>query len=101
MPNMTPFEDSRSIFEAFVSINTISDGLLAELGLVTLWIVLLMVLLGKGNTPAESFMGATGSLSIITLMFMSIGLIGMIWFVGFTVLFALTAIGVYLRNKVG
>ncbi len=100
MPNMTPFEESRSLFEAYEAVNTISDGILTELGLVSLWVVLFMVLLGRGNTPAESFMAASGALNIISVLFLMVGLLGMQWVVGFTLLFALSAVGVYLRNKV-
>ena len=99
MPNMTPIEDARSVFEVYRAMNTISDGLLTQLGLVSFWTVLFMVLLGRGNTPAESFMAASGAVSIVSLLFLAIGLLGMVWFVGFSLLFALSAVGVYLRNK--
>ena len=58
-----------------------------------------MVLLGKGNTPAESFLAASGATTILSLLFLTIGLLGMQWVVALTLLFGFSAVGVYLRNK--
>lgn len=102
--NMTEFEASRNLIEAFAATNALSGEWLVNLGLIVFGAVMLAVLSYRNPMP-ESFVAATGTVTILSLMLLAVkvstgvSLTSLPWVVGFTLLFALSAVGLYLRNK--
>lgn len=48
--NMTAFENSNDLSELFGATNTLSDGILVNFGLITVWTIIFFVLL-RNNPP--------------------------------------------------
>lgn len=96
--NMSGFENSNNILESTVAINTASNNLLVMAFLVVLFLVLLIRLM-RNNPGPEAFTASSGVCTLIALMFLAADLVAYQWVIGFSLLFALGAVGVYLRNK--
>lgn len=96
--NMTAFENSNDLSELFGATNTLSDGILVNFGLITVWTIIFFVLL-RNNPPAESFAASSGAVTVFALVFLALDMINIVWVIGFSMLFALSAVGLYLRNK--
>lgn len=96
--NMTAFENSTNIFEMFSAINTASSNWLSYLFLIGLFVIMLITLL-RNNPPAESFTGASAISTIVSLLFLLASLINIVWVIGFTLLFSMSAVSLYLTNK--
>lgn len=96
--NMTAFENSTNIYDMFVAVNSASSNLLSYMFLIGLFVIMLITLL-RTNPPAESFTGASTIATIVSLLFLLGDLINIVWVIGFTILFATSAISLYLTNK--
>lgn len=96
--NMTAFETCTSLFCSFQAVNTLSTGILVNFGLITLFVILLLVLM-RYNPPAESFTASSGAVAVVSLLCLALDLLDVVWVIGFTMLFAISAVGLYLRNK--
>lgn len=96
--NMTAFENSTNIYDMFVAVNTASSNALSYMFLIGLFVIMLITLL-RNNPPAESFTGASTIATVISLLFLLGGLINIVWVIGFTALFATSAVSLYLTNK--
>lgn len=96
--NMTAFEGTNNIWGMFGAVNTLSDNWLSYLFLIGLFIVMLITLL-RSNPPAEAFTGASSVSVVISLLFLLANLINVVWVIGFTLLFASSAVGLYVANK--
>lgn len=96
--NMTAFGNSSNIYEMYAAINTASENWLSYLFLIGLYVIMVITLL-RNNPPPESFTSASAVASIISLLFLMGGMINVVWVVGFTLIFALSAISLYLTNK--
>lgn len=96
--NMTAFENSTNIAEMFAAVNTASGNWLSYLFLIGLFVVILITLL-RNNPPAESFTAASTVSSVVSLLFLLANLVNIKWVVGFTLLFALSAVSLYLTNR--
>ena len=96
--NMTAFENSTNVFQMFEAVNTASENWLSYLFLIGLFIIMLITLL-RNNPPAESFTGASTLATVVSLLFLMGNLINIVWVIGFTILFAGSAVSLYLTNK--
>lgn len=96
--NMSAFSNSNNIYDMFAAINTASENWLSYLFLIGLFVIMTITLL-RNNPPAESFTGASAISTVISLFFLLASLINIVWVVGFTLIFALSAISLYLTNK--
>ena len=96
--NMTDFGNSSNIYDMFVAVNTAADNWLSYMFLIGLFVIMLITLL-RNNPPPEAFTAASGLCSIVSLLFLLGGLINIVWVVGFTLLFAGSAVSLYLTNK--
>lgn len=96
--NMTAFENSTNIFDMFAAVNTASENWLSYLFLIGLFIIMTITLL-RNNPPAESMTGASAIATVISLLFLLGNLINIVWVIGFTLLFAGSAVSLYLTNK--
>lgn len=96
--NMTAFQASQNVYQQFVAINDISGNLLVGLTLFSLFIILVMRL-QHNNPPAESFTSAAAVCSLLSLFFLAIDLIGIIWVIGFTLTFAISGVALYIQNR--
>lgn len=100
MYNMTGFENSNNILDSTIAINSASNNLLAMSFLVVLFLVLLIRLM-RNNPGPEAFTTASLVCTLICLMFLAAGLVDYKWLIGFTLMTAIGAVGIYLRNKSG
>lgn len=96
--NMTAFESSTNILGQFAAVNALSGNLLVILALLSLFLVLVVRLIAK-NPPAESFTAASAVCTILSLAFVIADLCGIIWVIGFGMVFAVSATAMYLNNK--
>lgn len=96
--NMTAFENSTNVYEMFSAINTASGNWLSYMFLIGVFVVILVTLL-RSNPPAESFTAASTIASVMSLLFLLGDLINITWVIGFTLLFAISAVSLYLTNK--
>ena len=96
--NMTAFENSTNIYDMFSAVSIASDNWLSYMVLIGLFVVMLITLL-RSNPPAESFTGASTISAVVSLLFLIAGLINITWVIGFTLLFCLSAVSLYLTNK--
>lgn len=96
--NMTAFENSNNVAESVLAINAASDNLLVMSFMMVLFVIVFVRLL-RNNPPAESFVAASAVGTILSLVFLAGNLLSYKWVVGFSLLFAIGAVGVYLRNK--
>lgn len=96
--NMTEFNNAANPFEMLLWANQQTSYFLGPGILVALFAILFMVLL-RVAPPPESFAAASGMTAIMSLAFLAAGLVGVFWTVGFGMLFALSAVGLYLATK--
>ena len=96
--NMTDFETAYNLYDVFRITNSLSDNLLVNGGLLVVWVVLFFALNARNPAP-ESFLAASGALTIISLIFLAMELTSLVWVIGFMLMFAMSAVGAYLRNK--
>jgi len=95
--NMTGVENATSILGVFQGVNTASGGILAYMGLCSIFLILLFGLL-RNNPVPESFTAASTVTTLVTLIFLYLELVTVAWLIGFTVLWAVSAISLY-RSK--
>lgn len=96
--NMTAFENSTNIYGMFSAVNDASGNWLSYLVLIGLFVVMLITLL-RSNPPAESFTGASTLCTVFSVLFLLADLVDVVWVIGFTLLFSLSAVSLYLTNK--
>lgn len=96
--NMTAFGNSSNVYDMFVAVNTSSENWLSYFFIIGVFIVLLVNLLRR-NPPSESFVAASGATTLLCLLFLIGDLINVVWVVGFTLIFALSAVSLYITNK--
>ena len=96
--NMSAFENSSNIYDMYAAVNTASENWLSYLFLLGLFVILVITLL-RSNPPAESFTAASTVATVVSLLFLLGNLINVVWVVGFTLVFALSAVSLYLTNK--
>lgn len=97
--NMSAVTDSLHIFDIFVAVDTASGHLLGWLTLVSLFVIILVSLL-RQNEAAESIAAASLVCALVSLLFLSAGIINIIWVIGFTALFGFSAAKMYAKNYV-
>lgn len=96
--NMTNFTEAGNVYDMFVAVNSASENWLSYLFLIGLFVIMVITLL-RSNPPAESFTAAAAISTIVSIMFLIGDLINVVWVIGFTIIFALTAVSLYLTNK--
>lgn len=96
--NMTPFSTANNPYLMFEAVNTASDNWLSYLVLIATFVILLMTLMRR-NPPAESLTSASAVCTVLSLFLVLANLINTVWVVGFTLIFGLSAIGLYITNK--
>jgi len=96
--NMTNFSASNNVLDLGISINEASGNWLSYGILSALFIVLLMTLIRNNNPTPEAFFGSSTICVIVSLLFLTAGLINIVWVVGFTFIWALSAISLYVNK---
>jgi len=96
--NMSAFGNATNIYDMYIAVNTASSNWLSYMFLIGLFVIMLITLL-RINPPAESFTGASALCTIISLFFLLGDMINIVWVVGFTLIFAGSAVSLYLTNK--
>jgi len=95
--NMSGVASATSILGVFQGVNDASGGILAWISLVSIFLIFLFGLL-RNNPVPESFTAASTVTTLITLIYVYLELVNSAWLIGFTVLWAVSAISLY-RSK--
>lgn len=96
--NMTAFEAANNTLQQFSAVNELSGNLLVTLALLSLFVVLVIRMI-RSNPPAESFTAAGAVCAISALGFFAADLAPLLWFLGFTIVTAISGTAMYLNNK--
>lgn len=96
--NMTAFGSADNVLEMAVAVNTSSNGLIGIFAIISVFVILLIALMRR-NPSAESFLSASGVTAVWSLFLFGVGLVGIEYFVGTTLIFAFSAAGIYINNK--
>lgn len=96
--NMTAFGNATNILDMTLAVNDASSGLIGILAVVSIFIILLMNLL-RNTPPPEAVFASSFVACIFSLIFVTIGLLGMTWFIGSVVVLALSGGALYLVNR--
>lgn len=97
--NMSAFEESTNILDMTAAVNTQSTNLLVFGFLACCWFFLVALLIYKKNPPLESVTASSLTMMLISLMFLATSLIGIEWIIGFALLTAAGATGLYLEKN--
>lgn len=97
MTNMTGMNNLTSFSRVVDSVNTATSGLAGLLVLISLFVVVFVMLL-RNNQPQESFLAASAVTTIASLLMLAGGFASIIYVVGFMLLFAISAIALYLNK---
>jgi hypothetical protein len=100
MYNMTAIEQSNNLAQVGVGVNTASGGLLGITFLIALFVILFILLIRRNPAP-ESLAAASGVSTVVALIMLAAQLITMPWLIGASLMFAMSSVGLYLRNKIG
>lgn len=98
--NMTSFGGSTNILSLFSSVDSASGNLVFPLMLITIGVVLFVILLRR-SPPQESLVAASTVTTIIALFLLAAGAVSILWVVGFTVLWAVGGIALYIAKQGG
>lgn len=96
--NMSNITGANNIAEIFIGMNIQSSGLIGTLSLLVLTVIFLMTLL-RFNPPAESFTATAGVMTVISLMFLAMGLTDIVWTIGYGLLLSVSAVALYLQKN--
>ncbi len=94
---MTNFTAADNIFEVYEAINISSGNLLVYMSLISIFVILLMSLLRK-NPPPESFVASSAATTMVSLIFLGMGLLDIVWVIGFGSIFATSAVFLYIKT---
>jgi hypothetical protein len=97
MTNMTGMNNLTSFSRVVDSVNTATNGIAGLLVLISLFVVIFVMLL-RNNQPQESFLAASAVTTIASLLMLAGGFASIIYVVGFMLLFAISAIALYLNR---
>ena len=81
------------------NVNEASGGLVASLALLSIFFIILVGLM-RQNPPPESFLAASTVSTIVSLIFLFVELVSIIWVIGFTLIWSASAIALYRSNSV-
>lgn len=96
--NMSAVEVCTTLLCTVKEINLLSDGIIINGGLLVFALILFFLLLTRNPLP-ESIVATSGATTVIALLFLAGGMLSKEWLLVYTLVFAMSAIGVYLRNK--
>lgn len=98
--NMSGVETADNIAEIFLGVNTATQGYyvtLSGLVLMAVFMILLVILL-RYQPAAESVLASSAVCTIAGLLFFAMGALSALWVVGFGIIFAISAVGVFLKR---
>ena len=93
--NMTGMAAANNLYEVFAAVNTASGGLFGNMALITIFIGVLSMTMLRQNPPPESFFLAGSVTAVASLIFVYVDLVGIVWFIGSTIVMAISAIALY------
>lgn len=97
--NLTAVGNATNVLDFFSGVDTASGGLLGSLTLLSIFLILLFGLL-RNNPVPESFTAASTVTVLVSLVFMYLNISSVVWVIGFTVVWAMSAIALYKSNSV-
>lgn len=99
--NMSAIESANHIGGMAVGVDTATGGLFFPMTCITVLGIVLLVLV-KGRKPiAESFFAASSVSTIYTMLLVAGEFMNEVWIVGFGLVWALSGVALYLKNKAG
>ena len=97
MTNMTGMENLTSIGKLVVAVDNASGNWASILILISLFIVVFVGLL-RSNAPAESILASSTVTALASWLLLGGGFIDVVWVVGFTLIWGISAIALYLNR---
>ena len=97
--NMTAISNTTSVLGLYTAANTASGSLIGAFSIVAIFTILLFSLI-RFNPVPESFTAASVATMIVTLIFLYIELVTIVWVIGLAILWGLSAIALYRSNSV-
>ena len=95
---MGNFTNATNIATQFIAVNTASDGVIAALALLTVWVIFTMILL-RVSEPAEALAGSSAVSMIFGFMLWGLGALNStyVWATVLILAFSLTALSIKSR----
>lgn len=99
--NMSAFENSNNILDQALAINQLSTvngvPVFATVLMISLFVIILIALLRRNEIP-ESLFGAAGSCMAIATMLWVIGLVNVLYILGFAIVAGVAAVAMYQQT---
>lgn len=96
--NLSSISGATNPLDLFSGLNTAAGGWVGFLTLLLLFCVVLIAML-RTNPPKESTLAASISTGIVALLFLYMGLVSVIWVVGFSLIAAAAGVGLYFEKN--
>ena len=93
--NMSGMAAANNLYEVFAAVNVASGDLFGNFALLAIFIGVLSMTMMRQNPPPESFFLAGSVTAVASLVFVYVDLVGIVWFIGSTIIMAVSAIALY------
>lgn len=97
MTNMTGFGNLTSIAKVVTSVNDATNGTAGLLLLISTFVVVFVMLL-RNNPPAETILASSTVATLVALLMLAGGFTSIVYVVGFALIWAISAIALYLNR---
>lgn len=96
--NLTGFANSTNVFSMYSAIDSTTGNLLSSMTLIVVFVSMMFIMM-RSNPATESIVASSALCMVISLIFIAMEVLSVVWLAGFTTILAFSAIALYLNRQ--